>query len=157
MLEEDKLDRCFRLQRKLQVAYGTNFGMTGEKLVTFVKDMIIACEDELHEALAEVHWKPWSVSQAGFRDRDAFAGELRDAFQFLMNLMLAAHVTPDELVKMLEDKLEVNHRRQDTGYTGTEKCDKCGRALDEPGIMKALTDAAGFRFCTEACRDSYED
>jgi hypothetical protein len=155
---EDPMTELFRRQLDLQRQTGSYPpAMTPDQRMRYVKDMILACEDELHEALQETEWKPWSTAPPGFKDRDKFAGEIRDALQFVINLLLAADVTPSELGAMLSAKWDVNHRRVEEGYDGRNKCDHCRRALDEPGIIEILTDKAGFRFCSGKCRDTFEE
>jgi hypothetical protein len=94
------------------------------------RTMVLALEDELHEALNETGWKPWASSR--HFNTDAVKGELVDAWCFLMSLMLLAGMTPAELYQRYQAKMEINHKRQDEGYSGTEKCKECGRALDDP-------------------------
>jgi len=106
--------------------------------IEYVKENVLALMDELSEVLGEVGWKSWSTSR--HINRDAAFGELRDAWQFLTNLMLVVtQLAPDELAELLEDKLyekhTVNIRRVATGYDSTStKCPACRRALDEPGL-----------------------
>jgi hypothetical protein len=100
-----------------------------EDKITYIKDMVLACTDELHEALAEVGWKPWASSR--HITREAYVGELVDAWQFLMNLFLVANVTPEELAARLQMKHLINRQRIENGYTGTNKCPTCKRALDD--------------------------
>lgn len=155
-MSEDRLDYLLRLQAELQAHHGDNMNMkTDAQLVQYIKDMTIACTDELHEALAEVYWKPWAAMPPGFKDRDAYVGELIDALHFVFNLMLAARVTSDELIARYVDKNSVNHGRIDSGYTGTDKCDgpECSRALDEPSILPGtiIQWQTGERFCSVAC------
>src|SRR5580658_3938857 len=136
--QEDGLEYLFRMQAELQEYLGVDFNsMSEEALIQYGKDMILALTDELHEALHELHWKPWAAVPPGFKDRDAFAGELIDAFHFMVNLFLMARVTPDEMLSRYGGKHAVNKSRRDGGYTGTDKCDgpRCRRALDEPAIV----------------------
>ena len=78
------LDAQLELQKN---AYGNDPSTleTNEQL-DWIRWNTLALEDELHEALAETGWKPWAKSK--HVNRDAFVGELVDAFHFFMNLML---------------------------------------------------------------------
>lgn len=97
---------------------------------TFISMNILALTDELHEALAEVGWKPWASSR--HLNRDAYKGELVDAFHFFMNLMMVAGIDSQELLEAYFEKAKVNRQRQKDGYDGvTSKCPVCGRALDD--------------------------
>lgn len=154
MSKTDSLVKIFRLQRDLQVHIGSNpEDMDDPKLVEYIRVNILALEDELHEAMDEVYWKPWAKSQPpGFKDKEKYKGELIDALHFLVNLCLAAGMTPGELIDLYEGKSKVNHERQDRGYTGTDKCDGpgCNRALDEPSITR-IVKWNDFRFCSQIC------
>jgi hypothetical protein len=156
---DNVLDEIFREQARVQQRSGMHPGlMSDADRVSYIRVQVLACEDELHEALAEVNWKTWVSAPPGFKSRDKYAGELRDALQFLVNLMIAAGVTSDELAEMLRAKWGVNHKRIDSGYDGSDKCDHCRRALDEPGAASLrLTDGQGFTFCSGECMASFED
>lgn len=109
--------------------------LEGEVRVQYIKDMILACTDELHEALAETGWKPWATSR--HIHRAAALGELRDALQFLINAMFAvSQLQPEQLAqelhKMMEEKIALNLKRAADGYDGVkDKCPACRRDLNE--------------------------
>lgn len=135
------LAKMMAAQLELQRVKGTDpTAMTLEERIQFIKDQVLACTDELHEALAEVGWKPWA--SARFISENSAFGELRDAWQFLTNLMFAVtQDSPEDLAKRLEDnlyeKLEINHRRMAEGYDGVStKCPQCKRALDETNTLE---------------------
>lgn len=126
-------------QRSLQSRLGYDFAaMSDRERVQFIKDMQQAAVAELFEALDEVSWKPWATGEPRIMTH-ALMRELSDAFQFIMNMWLAATpgATPDQISSMmlatLVAKLQVNHERVGSGYDGVStKCPKCKRALDEP-------------------------
>ncbi len=134
-MSEDRLTRMLRKQLELQRAHGTDpTAMTGEVRIAWIREMVLACTDELHEALGEVGWKSWASSH--HINEKACFGELRDAWQILTNLMFTVYqADPETLARYLEaaldEKLVKNHARVAEGYTGTEKCVSCKRALDE--------------------------
>jgi hypothetical protein len=100
----------------------------------WVRWNVLALEDELHEALQETGWKPWATSN--HLNRDAFRGELVDAFHFFLNLMAVADIPADELLASYRKKREKNARRQALGYDGvSEKCSECKRALDDDAVL----------------------
>ena len=108
-------------------------GLTDEERAEFIRWNVLALEDELHEALAEVGWKPWASSR--HLNRDAFKGELVDAFHFMMNLMLAAEIDADEFLEAYRSKRDKNAKRQSDGYDGISgKCPGCKRALDDAAV-----------------------
>lgn len=132
----DLLVQIFKEQRSLQIQSYDGVDpatLDDEKRTTFIKDMVLACEDELHEALGEVGWKPWATSR--HVNREAYVGELVDALHFFVNLCLVVGVTPHELFDRYMEKRARNAARQAAGYDGvTGKCPGCGRAMDDPGV-----------------------
>lgn len=131
----DKFEEMLAKQEELQIkAYGGSPALLdGEERIQFIKDMILALEDELHEALGEVGWKPWATSR--HIHPAAFKGELVDAFHFFMNLMLVVGMDTDELYRLYMAKREKNQARQAVGYDGlTGKCPGCRRALDDEAV-----------------------
>lgn len=120
------------MQHRLQLdAYGINYAtMTDEEKIVAAKDMILALTDELHEALAEIGWKPWATSR--HINGEAFKGELIDAYHFLMNLFLIAGMNDNEVERRYREKNRRNLDRQIEGYDGISgKCPNCKRALDD--------------------------
>lgn len=141
-MTDDRLATMLRQQYELQCqAYGMNvLALDPDDRVAFIKDMILATTDELHEALNEVAWKPWS-SRHGEVNDEAFFGELIDVVHFVMNLLLVAHpgLEPEALADFIASayarKREVNIQRQKDGYDSiTGKCPGCRRALDDDAV-----------------------
>lgn len=134
-ISEDMLADMLNRQRALQEqSYGFDFNaMSEEERVLFAKDQALALLDEVHEALGEIGWKPWATSR--HMNRDAFVSELVDAWHFLMNLLLAARVTPEEFYRKYKAKNIKNALRQYKGYDGvTDKCPSCKRAYDDDAV-----------------------
>lgn len=121
--------------RKLQTrSFGVDpTELRGDALADFVIWNHTALIDELSEALAEIRWKPW-VAERGELDRDAFIGELVDAAHFLANMAVAAGCTDSEWRRRYRRKRRLNAKRQREGYDGRNKCQGCGRALDDPAV-----------------------
>jgi dimeric dUTPase (all-alpha-NTP-PPase superfamily) len=117
---------------------------TNEQLVEWVRINILAAEDELHEALGEISWKPWASSQ--YFNREAYLGEIVDVLHFVGNLLAGAGISDAELNAAYLEKMERNRQRQREGYTGTDKCSKCKRAADDVtshgGVMRLWTKPA---------------
>lgn len=125
-------DKLFALQLSLeQVAYQQDPRLLlGDDLADFIRWNAYALEDELHEATAEVGWKPWATSR--HINREAFAGEIVDLLHFLANLCLATGVTGEMLAEGYLKKRQRNLKRQQEGYDGVSgKCRWCGRDLQE--------------------------
>ena len=141
------------LQKRLQLeAYGIDYDtITDEEKISSIKDMVLALTDELHEALAEVGWKPWATSR--HINSPELKGELIDAYHFLMNLMLIAGMSDAEVDDAYQEKNKRNLSRQQEGYDGrTGKCPGCGRALDDMishGTSPKFVAATGW--CSPEC------
>ena len=127
---------ALKAQLELQIkSYGSDpRGLDDEGKLEWIRWNMLALEDELHEALAEVGWKPWAKSK--HINRDAFVSELVDAFHFLMNLMLIVDCDADEFLAKYFEKRGINAARQAAGYDGVAgKCQTCKRALDDVAVM----------------------
>lgn len=148
-LQMDLLSRMFEQQEALQRdSYGKSPREieTDEERIKFIKDMIMAAEDELHEALNEVGWKPWATSR--HINVEAFKGELVDAFHFFMNLCMVVDMGPVELYERYLEKRQRNAQRQLDGYDGVaSKCPVCKRALDDPGVSCMVDQESGRAEC----------
>lgn len=144
------LNDLFHAQGVLQVeAYGKHPAKITdpEERIQFFKDMHIALTDELHEALAEMGWKPWATSN--HFNEEAVKGELVDAFHFFMNLCMAAGMDATELQAKYFKKRQKNIDRQKAGYDGVStKCPGCGRALDDDAVRCNFTPDGRYVWCT---------
>lgn len=126
-------------QRDLQTRLGYDFlRMTDEEKIAYIRENVLACTDELHEALKETGWKSWAASR--HINHDAYLGELRDAWQHLTNLMLVALPYPDMLAEWFEKALAAKHAVNDKRigrYDGVStKCPSCSRALEDVSIRE---------------------
>lgn len=134
----DRLSEIFARQLRLQqVINGYDLDeQDDETRIRNIKENVLACTDELHEALNEVGWKQWATSR--HINEDAFKKELIDAAHFLINLLLHAGVTADEFFTLYLTKNKRNFERQAEGYDGVStKCPHCTRALDDVGITQS--------------------
>jgi len=126
------LEEMLGAQRKLQVILTGRSPdeLTTREQIQFMKDMYIALDDEMHELLGEIGWKPWATSK--HINRDAAVSELVDAFHFIMNFMLVLRVDEKELTELYYQKRQKNIDRHTEGYDGvTTKCSVCHRAYDD--------------------------
>ncbi len=127
---------AFNAQQALQItSYGADpYELEGEDRTEYIMWNVLAATDELHELLNEVGWKPWATSR--HVNEEAAKGELVDVFHFFMNLSMALHMGPEELMQKYIEKRQINARRQEEGYDGVDgKCPKCKRALDDPAVQ----------------------
>lgn len=109
--------------------YGKEYPIEGQELIDYIVINTVAAEDELHEALNEVSWKPWA--SANFVNREAFIGEIVDTLHFIGNMLVGVECTDLELSKAYEEKMIRNRARMTEGYTGLEKCSICKRSKDD--------------------------
>lgn len=110
--------------------FGQKFeDFTQEDLEQWVRTNVLAAEDELHEALGEISWKPWA--SAKYFNREAYLGEIVDVLHFVGNLLAGAGITDEELNAAYLEKMQRNRQRQTKGYTGVDKCAGCKRAVDD--------------------------
>src|ERR1044071_6623876 len=78
-----------------------------EDRIDAIRYNYIALVQELSEAMNEVGWKSWASSR---HINDEMFGELRDVWQFLINLMfLATGDSPDQLADRLVRELKAKH------------------------------------------------
>jgi len=119
LVQRDRLEEMLKLQAELQERFiGTHpRHLTKDDLKDYVRTMVLATTDELHEALREIPWKPWSAAVFTADREDQYKDELVDAFHFFMNLMLIVDMTAEELFRRYLLKNGVNHGRIDDGYT----------------------------------------
>lgn len=119
----------------------------GEALAQEIKDNILGLEDELHEALGEVGWKPWATAR--HINKEAYLSELVDALHFLVNLYALGGGDAVDMFNRYLKKNKRNRERQLEGYDGLKgKCPGCHRALDDPAV-ECITDKAGWIHCWE--------
>lgn len=134
-MTSDPLHEMMKAQFELQRdTYGIDYSaMTDEERIHHFKEMLHALNDEMHEALGEMGWKPWASSK--HFNEAAVQGELIDAWHFFMNLMLIAGLDSDTLFKKYLVKRKKNIARQADGYDGVStKCPGCKRALDDDAV-----------------------
>jgi hypothetical protein len=123
---------AYEKQRDMQVeTYGIiPWMLEGEARKAYVNNMTLALIAELVESLGEIPWKSWSSKDEFFPK--AYLGEIIDAGHFLMNLALIVTPYAEDVLEAYMHKADVNIVRQTEGYDESNKCEHCGRALDEP-------------------------
>ena len=151
MSNVDKLEQMFTAQLELQKiakSVGCDPGaLPMPQRILYMKEMTLALTDELHEMLAEMSWKSWTHGEPFIND-DKVQKELIDAWHFLMNLMLAANITPAVLFAMYMRKRQVNVDRQVNEYDGVStKCIGCKRALEDVALREVSLSTGIAFFC----------
>lgn len=86
------------MQRKVETAWGRQVDHTDPEAVSkYVREVVLCATDELHEVLAEVHWKPWKEAR-GIKDVAKYRSEMADVMHFVLDLYLAAGLTGEDIV-----------------------------------------------------------
>ena len=134
--EAHKLERMLVLQAGLQkMINGKPIDQfTDAERMEAIRVNVLACTDELHEALGETGWKPWATSN--HINTESFHSELVDAFHFFMNLMLHSGMTAQQLFDGYVAKNRRNWERYKDGtYDGIKgKCPGCKRDYYDAGV-----------------------
>lgn len=153
------LAEMLRAQLELQIKSmkdGNPQQLTGDEMADFMRWNAFALEDEIHEAMQEVGWKPWATHR-GIAE-EAFLEEMVDAWHFFMNMLLCAlpdspEVIAEKFSKAYMKKREVNAQRQEENYTGTNKCPGCARDMKGAAVANNMApyEFQGQTFCSKGC------
>ena len=107
-------DALLNLQRKIESQWGRLPDPENpENVSQYIREIALCLEDELHEALAHVHWKPWKTSR-GFKDREKYRVELADVLHFVLDLYLAAGLTGSDIYADYLAKHQENLKRRNS-------------------------------------------
>lgn len=118
----DKLDEIFRLQDELNKRIGMNAEtLTEEEKVKWVLNYTRAMTQEIAELVDSVPWKWWAKYQK-FDVQNARV-EVVDLFHFLISIAQVLGMSADDVHQAYVKKNQVNHQRQDTGYTAKNETD----------------------------------
>lgn len=102
------LDTMLDLQRDVESGWGRLPDPEDAAAVsTYLREVILCATDELHEVLAEVHWKPWKQSR-GIKDVAAYREEVADVMHFILDLYLAAGLTGKDIYQDYVAKHNIN-------------------------------------------------
>ncbi|MDP0501731.1 MAG: dUTPase [Verrucomicrobiota bacterium JB022] len=115
----DKLAEIFRLQEALNERIGVSLKDLDEAERTkWVLNYTRAMQQEMAELVDSVPWKWWARYQEF--DLQNARVEVIDLFHFLVSLAQTLGMTPDDVFQAYLKKNEVNHKRQETGYTAKD-------------------------------------
>ena len=118
----DKLEEIFELQNQLNKRIGVNTdNMSEEEQTKGVLNYTRAMQQEMAELIDSVPWKWWAKYQ-NFDKQNARV-EVVDLFHFLISLGQVLGMTADDVHQAYIKKNEVNHQRQDTGYSSKDEED----------------------------------
>lgn len=108
------LDVLLDLQRKIEAQWDRLPDPENpENVSEYVRQVVLCLEDELHEALEHVHWKPWKTSR-GFKDRDKYRAELADVLHFVLDLYLSVGLTGEDIYQDYLSKHRENLKRRNS-------------------------------------------
>ncbi|MCB1124020.1 MAG: dUTPase [Verrucomicrobiae bacterium] len=118
----DKLEEIFQLQDQLNKRIGVNTdSMSEEEQTKWVLNYTRAMQQELAELVDSVPWKWWAKYQKF--DKQNARVEVVDLFHFLISLGQVLGMTADDVHQAYIKKNEVNHQRQNSGYSSKDEED----------------------------------
>ena len=118
----DKLEEIFRLQDQLNKRIGVNTDdLSEEEQAKWVLNYSLAMQQEMAELIDSVPWKWWAKYQDF--DKQNARVEVIDLFHFLISLGQVLGMTADDVYNAYLKKNQVNHDRQESGYTAKDEDD----------------------------------
>jgi dimeric dUTPase (all-alpha-NTP-PPase superfamily) len=122
MSQPDKFEEIFRLQAILNKRIGVNLDdLAEEEKAKWVLNYTRAMSQEMAELIDSVPWKWWAKYQK-FDEQNARV-EVIDLFHFLVSIAQTLGMTADDVFQAYVKKNEVNHQRQESGYTRKDEDD----------------------------------
>ena len=118
----DKLEEIFRLQDQLNKRIGVNTDdLSEEEQAKWVLNYSRAMQQEMAELIDSVPWKWWAKYQDF--DKQNARVEVIDLFHFLISLGQVLGMTADDVYNAYLKNNQVNHYRQESGYTAKDEDD----------------------------------
>lgn len=118
----DKLEHIFEMQAQLNQRIGVETAdMTDEQKAQWVLNYTRAMQQEIAELIDSVPWKWWAKYQK-FDEQNARV-EVVDLFHFLVSIAQVLGMGPEDVYQAYLKKNQVNHQRQDSGYTAKDAND----------------------------------
>lgn len=96
-------------------------GASEEEQIKWVLNYSRAMQQELAELVDSVPWKWWAKYQQF--DKQNARVEVVDLFHFLVSLAQALGMTSEDVYQAYVKKNQVNHARQDSGYSAKDDGD----------------------------------
>lgn len=125
------LDKIFDMQAKLNKRLGFDAealraDFDPQTAGVWLNNYIAAASNELEELRDCTYWKHWCAeAQAGRRfelhDLQNARVEVIDLLFFWISMAQCVGLNADDVRELYEQKLQVNHSRQDVGYSMTAK------------------------------------
>ncbi|MCH8475674.1 MAG: dUTPase [Opitutales bacterium] len=121
-MSEDKLEQIFQMQEQLNRRIGVDLNnLSPEEQTKWVLNYTRALTQETSELVDSVPWKWWAKYQE--LDLQNARVEVVDLFHFLVSLAQVLGMTAEDVFQSYVKKNEVNHRRQDSGYSAKDAGD----------------------------------
>lgn len=118
----DKLEEIFELQHELNLRIGVQTeGMDEAEKAKWVLNYSRALQQETAELIDSVPWKWWAKYQE-FDEQNAKV-EVVDLFHFLISIAQVLGMTAEDIHRAYVAKNEVNHKRQESGYSKKDEAD----------------------------------
>jgi dimeric dUTPase (all-alpha-NTP-PPase superfamily) len=118
----DRLDEIFAMQAKLSARLGVHSeNLSKEEKVEWILKYSRALQQEISELIDSVPWKWWAKYQ-NFDEQNARV-EVIDALHFLISIAQVLGMTADNFFEAYRKKNDINHKRQDSGYSVKDKSD----------------------------------
>ena len=118
----DKFDEIFALQDTLNKRIGVNTdAMSEEEQAKWVLNYTRAMQQELSELVDSVPWKWWAKYQE-FDQQNARV-EVVDLFHFLISIAQVLGMSAEDVYNAYQKKNQVNHQRQESGYSQKDEDD----------------------------------
>ena len=118
----DKFENIFELQDQLNRRIGVEMDkMNDEQRCKWILNYVRAMQQELAELTDSVPWKWWAKYQDF--DKQNAKVEIVDLFHFLISLAQVMGMSAEDVFQAYLKKNEVNHKRQDDGYSNKDEND----------------------------------
>jgi len=122
MVQPDKLDEIFRMQDILNKKIGVDLAnLTPEDKTKWALNYSRAMTQEIAELIDSFPWKWWAKYQK--IDEQNARVEVVDLFHFLVSLAQTLGMTAEDIYQGYVKKNEVNHKRQESGYSVKDHAD----------------------------------
>ena len=133
------LDEIFRLQAELNSKIGFDTQSMRENLDPtkagqWLNDYIAAASNELEELRDCTYWKHWCAEakqgrRFALHDLQNARVEVIDLLFFWVSMAQCVGLNAEDVYRLYLQKLSVNHRRQDTGYSMSSKDESDNRQI----------------------------
>jgi dimeric dUTPase (all-alpha-NTP-PPase superfamily) len=121
-VSKDKFEELFRMQQALNERIGVHTtGMNEEEQTKWLLNYARAMSQEMAELTDSVPWKWWAKYQK-FDAQNAKV-EVVDLFHFLISMAQVLGMSADDVFNAYLKKIEVNFRRQESGYAVKDEAD----------------------------------